>query len=300
MQDKISVQIQAVIYHNDKSSLLKSVEHLANAVRQERKLTGRLDRVIMKYGDASDSPVLSEEDVAQMQRLCADWIAFEYVPFGFNSGFGRGQNLLSEDCACDLMLVMNPDVIVTPRFFVEMLDPFENERVGLVEARQTPIEHHKEYNKETFETEWAAMACVMVRTNIWKELDGIDSDTFFMYCEDVDFSWRLRLLGYTIFYQAKAPVYHAKRIGADGSWQPTRAERYYSAESALLMAHKWSNRKREKQILKAFLNGDEMYRKIAQSFIQRKEEGRLPKPLDPHHKVARFMNGDYGPSRFML
>ncbi|MGA7673294.1 MAG: glycosyltransferase family 2 protein [Nitrolancea sp.] len=41
------------------------------------------------------------------------------------------------------------------------------------------------------------------------EMDGdvLDRD-FFMYCEDVDLSWRLRLLGYSIVYAPEAVVYH--------------------------------------------------------------------------------------------
>lgn len=46
-------------------------------------------------------------------------------------------------------------------------------------------------------------------------LDGevLDS-TLFMYCEDVDLSWRLRLRGYQIYYAPKARVYH--RLSATG------------------------------------------------------------------------------------
>ncbi len=47
------------------------------------------------------------------------------------------------------------------------------------------------------------------------EIDGtvLDPD-FFMYCEDVDLSWRLRLLGHRILYVPSAIVYH--RLSATG------------------------------------------------------------------------------------
>jgi len=41
----------------------------------------------------------------------------------------------------------------------------------------------------------------------------LDPD-FFMYCEDVDLSWRLRLLGYRIIFAPDAVVYH--RLSATG------------------------------------------------------------------------------------
>lgn len=295
---KASIQIQAVIYQNEIPSLMKAIESLCNAVRHASE---QLDTVRMVYGDASESPVLGEKELRAIHALCDGVIAFEYRVFGFNSGFGKGQNLLGAECSCDYMLVMNPDVIVTPRFFAEMLAPMVDSQVGMIEARQTPIEHHKQYDVETFETEWAAMACVLVRTSLWKQLEGIDADTFFMYCEDVDFSWRLRLAGYKIIYQPLAPVFHAKRLDPNGAWAPGKAEVYYSAQSALLMAHKWSNPKREKEILDAFIESpEEIYREIAADFIKRRDDGTLPTPIDPGHKVARFLNGDYSESRFVL
>jgi GT2 family glycosyltransferase len=46
-------------------------------------------------------------------------------------------------------------------------------------------------------------------------IDGAVLDpAFFMYCEDVDLSWRLRLLGYAIIYVPDAVVYH--RLSATG------------------------------------------------------------------------------------
>ena len=46
-------------------------------------------------------------------------------------------------------------------------------------------------------------------------VDGAVLDPrFFMYCEDVDLSWRLRLRGYAIVYAPEALVYH--RLSATG------------------------------------------------------------------------------------
>jgi len=194
---------------------------------------------------------------------------------------------------------MNPDIIVNPRFFIEIMKPFCDDSVGIVEARQTPIEHHKAYDFETFETEWAAMACVMIPTDIWNLVGGIDSDTFFMYCEDVDFSWRVRLHGYKVIYQPMAPVYHAKRISASAEWKPTKTEVYCSAESALLMAYKWSNTQRVEELLNYFRNGEDYHREIVESFEKKKAENKLPTPIDPEHKVACFTDGYYAKNRFV-
>ena len=293
-----TIQIQAVIYNNEKDSLIKAIEHIHNALRVEKQKTNNISHVKFIYGDASASPIFSQTDIIALNKQYGDLLEIEYRFFNFNSGFGKGQNLLGESCTADYMLVMNPDIIVNPRFFIEMMKPFSDEKVGIVEARQTPIEHHKAYDFETFETEWAAMACVMIPTKVWNQLNGIDSDTFFMYCEDVDFSWRARLNGYKVIYQPLAPVYHAKRISNNAEWKPTKTEVYCSAESALLMAYKWSNEQRVQELLNYFRNGEDFHREIVAGFETKKRENRLPTPLDPNHEVATFTDGYYAKNRF--
>lgn len=296
MNNKVSIQIQAVIYHNQKKNLLKTIENIHNALRTVTDTVGRVEFV---YGDASKTPTFSTDEVTEITRRFSDRLQFRYVFFNENTGFGKGQNLLGKDCTADYILIMNPDIIVTPTFFAEMLSPFSDAAVGMTEARQTPVEHHKAYDFETLETGWASLACAMVRTELWNQLKGIDSDSFFMYCEDVDFSWRLRLLGYKIIYCPKAPVYHAKRLSPSGKWQPSHSEVYYSAESHLMMAHKWSHPKRKRELLKQYQTGDAMYREIAEKFLEREKSGSLPTPIDPQHKVAYFKDGFYTDNRFI-
>lgn len=296
MKNKVSIQMQAVIYHNRKENLIKTLENMHNALCAAHDLVGRADFV---FGDASSTPVLTEADVAELNGRFGDRICLRYTFFNENTGFGKGQNLLGADCHTDYILIMNPDIIVPPTFFKEMLAPFSDPAVGMTEARQTPIEHHKAYDLQTMETGWASLACALVPTSLWNRLRGIDSDSFFMYCEDVDFSWRIRLLGYKIIYCPKAPVYHAKRISAHGHWQPTRSEVYYSAESGLMMAHKWSRPKLKKQLLQRYLAGDDMHREIAEKFMEKERKGLLPTPIDPKHTVSYFKDGFYTDNRFI-
>ncbi len=297
-----TIQAQSVIYNNEIQSLLTAIDNMANAVRVEREQVGYIGRVSLCYGDASEKPVLTGEQVHAIQERFKDELDFHYQFFGFNSGSAKGQNLLGLEANTDYILIMNPDIIVSPRFFMEMLYPFENHKVGIVEARQTPIEHHKQYNPVTMETEWATGACAMVPTSVFKQIHGYDSDTFFMYCDDVDFSWRVRLLGYQIFYQPLAPVYHAKRLNFNAGWKPTAAEEYYSAEAAILMAHKWSYPGRVQELLRAYSeSSNQNHKKAAEHYRQLEREGKLPIPIDPEHKVGRFVDGGYyAENRFTL
>lgn len=298
--EKMGLQIQSVIYGNEKKNLERTLEYLANAVRVEREKSGTLGCVRMVYGDGTPEPVFSPNEILALQEKYREYFKLDYKVFGFNSGSAKGHNILAEDCTAEYMLIMNPDVIMAPRCLIELMYPFHDEEVGMVEARQSPVEHPKEYDVETKETQWATTACAVFRTEIFRQINGFDSDSFFLYCDDVDFSWRLRLAGYKIIYNPLALVYHAKRLDSKGQWEPTKAEVYYSAEAALMMAHKWSNPKQVDQILRNYMNSTRMYKEIAEKFLQKRKTGALPKPLDPEHKVSKFVEWHYGDYRFII
>ena len=50
-------------------------------------------------------------------------------------------------------------------------------------------------------------SALIITRNLYKRLGGFD-DRMFTLHEDIDFSWRVRLLGYKIFYTKKSFVYH--------------------------------------------------------------------------------------------
>ena len=189
----VSLQIQSVIYHNEKESLMRALSSVANAIRVNREMTGELGEVTLCYGDASAQAVFSASEISEITERFAPYFAFRYVFFDENTGSAKGHNRLGELCESEYMMIMNPDVLLCPRFFGNMLGMFADsaKNAGMVEARQTPVEHPKEYDRETLETDWATTACAIFSTEIFRQLRGFDCDTFFLYCDDVDFSWRV-------------------------------------------------------------------------------------------------------------
>lgn len=54
---------------------------------------------------------------------------------------------------------------------------------------------------------WVSGACMMVRSQVWKELGGLD-DRFFAHMEEIDFCWRARLKGWSVWNVPQSVVYH--------------------------------------------------------------------------------------------
>lgn len=54
---------------------------------------------------------------------------------------------------------------------------------------------------------WASGSCMMVKSEIFNLLNGLDDD-FFAHMEEIDFCWRVQTLGYKIKVVPESTVYH--------------------------------------------------------------------------------------------
>ena len=131
------------------------------------------------------------------------------ISCGDNVGFGAAQNDIIRRGRAPLVLIINPDCVVhqnTISRLVAMAN-VETEEFAVFEPRQFPYEHPKHYDPVSWETNWNSHACVLVKRAIFELMNGYD-ETFFLYCEDVEFSYRLRDAGYRLKYCPHATVEH--------------------------------------------------------------------------------------------
>ena len=296
--DMLTIQVQSVVNQNEIESLKRTVMAVANAGRVLKEIDRNECRITFIYGDRSIKRVMSEQDEKKLRERVKPYIDFQYYVFEERVGLAQGHNLLLKHGQAEYVLIVSPGSMVAPHFFREALKAFENPQVGMVEARKTPFEHPKVYDERTLETSCATTTCTMIRRSAFEELNGFDHESFFSSFADVDLSWRLRLAEYKILYQPFAPVYCIESLCAEEKQRQTEAEAYYSAEAALMLAHKWSNTDRVKTLLREYEKGSEQQRQAVSAFIRKKEESRLPVPIDPEHRIARFFGDDYSEQRF--
>jgi hypothetical protein len=293
-----SLQIQVVLFHPAPAELFRVVRGAAAASRTARR-AGVLSSVVLALGDCSPAPLDDEVLEAARQLVSGHVDQLSYVHFGQNLGSAAGQNALFEGCASDLVFVTNPDCYFAPDAFAPLVQCLGDPTVGIAEARQLPLEHPKRYDIATGETSWASGACIMLRSTTFRELEGFDADTFFLYCDDVDLSWRTRLAGYRVLHVPRARVFHDKRLSLDSRPEASTAEVYYSAEAALLMAWKYSRPDLVEQWSQDLLaTGEPAHARAVTAFTVRRESGALPAPLDPGGTVATFVGREYSKSQF--
>jgi len=294
----LSIRIQSVLYQTPLASISRALEFFDNAARVAGE-AGIANQVMVAYGDCSPDRIIDSSMLHSLRHRFSNLASIDCTFFDDNLGSARGHNRLLAEAASDLVVIANPDVLAAPNLLIELVGAWARPRAGFVEARQLPIEHPKYYHPQTGETSWASTACAMGSTELFKQLNGFDADTFFLYCDDVDFSWRVRLAGLQVVHQPSAVVFHDKRLTSEGGWIAGAAERYYSAEAGLLLPYKYSRPDLTDKYLEIFdASEDEHLVKAAGAFRLRAETGRLPTPLDPDHTVAEFVDGGYARTRY--
>jgi GT2 family glycosyltransferase len=296
----LSIGVQSILFNNELRSIDRAVGSLARAAELAIR-GGACKRVTLQYGDSSLSPCLNEQHLESLREQYSDVLTITYDFFEGNLGSARGHNRLADANQADILLVQNPDVVVSPRLLEIMLGEFVVSGVGMVEAKQLPIEHPKDYDVQTGETSWATTACAMIPMPLFRQLGGFDASTFFLYCDDVDFSWQVRLAGFRVIFQPAAVAFHDKRLSVEGAWIVSNAERYFSAEAALLLSYKWSREDVTERCLREFKRaGADHLIQAANEYERRRAEGRLPAQLDRQHRIGQFVDGMYAKHRFPL
>jgi GT2 family glycosyltransferase len=168
-----------------------------------------------------------------------------------NNGFARGVNLLARQGTGEFMFMLNPDTQLEDGCLERLARRAQDDpAIGMCEARQQPREHPKVYDPETGETTWCTGAAVLVRRRAFEDLGGFDERIFFMYCEDVDLSWKLWLSGWKCIYVPGAIVRHFTQDIVPGKIRTV--ENYFSFRNSLFLFYRfgcWN----EKRVLGSFL-----------------------------------------------
>ena len=161
------------------------------------------------------------------------------LPSVGNVGFGAGHNVLMQAAfaeGADIYVAVNPDGALHPDA-IEALVCTVQAHCGraLVEAQQFPMEHPKTYDPVTLDTPWVSGACMAIPRQAFDELGGFD-EAFFMYCEDVDLSWRARACGFVLKTCPRALFLHT--VTNRESDDRTRGMYF---RSGVILARKWGS-----------------------------------------------------------
>lgn len=192
----------SVVTHNSALHVEKLVASLAGQTVDTRRL-----HIAFIDNASTDGTVQSLSQLEGQHR--GAFGSFEVFRNPRNEGFAKAQNRALAHAGAPYALVLNPDTELYPDSLETLLEAAATDcdRVAAWEARQLPYEHPKTYDPVTMAPPWCSAAALLIRRTAFEEAGGFD-DRFFLYCEDVDLSWRLLSKGWQLRYVPAARVRH--------------------------------------------------------------------------------------------
>jgi len=81
---------------------------------------------------------------------------------------------------------------------------------------------------------WATGACMFIRTELFHKLGGFDED-FFAHMEEIDLCWKLKRMGFKVYYVGQSTVYH---VGGATLAQGSSRKVYYNFRNGMFLVLK--------------------------------------------------------------
>ena len=224
-----------------------SYEHTANCIASLQKVTpANFDVIVVDNGSKDGSGLALQQKFTQIK----------YIQAPTNLGFAGGNNKGFEYAIAygyQYALMLNNDTFVEPNFLallVSYLDShptvgaiqpkifFNNNRQKIWNGGSYFLSwlgwtYSKNYMRSAgpaqnkfAEVDWITGCALLVRTSIVQKIGALN-DNFFIYYEDVDFSFRIRQAGYKLMFHPQSVIYHiagmankAKVKGKEGYANP--------------------------------------------------------------------------------
>lgn len=194
-----------------------------------------------------------------------------------NIGFAAGHNQGIKECRGDYVFCLNQDVILEKDFIEKIVERMEkDEKIGAIQGRLYKINDTNNPKKEIIDTTGLLIfknRRVINRAQGEKEsgqhgeseeVFGADGaapvyrrktledvkieneyfdESFFCYKEDIDLSWRMRILGWKIVYEPKAIGYHFRGAGETATTKTAEIIKQRKKISSFAKFHSFKNQR---------------------------------------------------------
>ncbi|MGZ8693850.1 MAG: glycosyltransferase family 2 protein [Gaiellaceae bacterium] len=187
-------------------------------------LAGEADEVIV----VNTGPPAPEIDAAAASA--------RVVEAGANLGYAGGGNLGARDATGDVLVFLNPDTVARPGAVAALAARAAEPDVGIAMARLLLLDRPDTLNSggnvlhvsgmawaggygepaesvtEVRDVAYPSGAAMAIRRELFGELGGF-ADELFMYQEDLELAWRVRLRGLRVVVEPAADVLHEYEFG---------------------------------------------------------------------------------------
>ena len=204
----------------------------------------------------------SNEETAAITAVCEE-NGWTLLASPTNLGFGGGMNAgvaRARELGCSTFLLINPDATIDEQALARLVDGSSAEPMTVFSPRVVRPDGSRWFDGGTVLVEygrtstavgsdssaargWLSGACLLVTSKLWDLVGGFD-DTYFLYWEDVDLSWRCAAAGARLEVRWEVEAIHHVGGTQQGSGKST-AYVYYNCRNRLLFAARHLSRRQQ-------------------------------------------------------
>ena len=173
----------------------------------------------------------NESNIEKINKIKSDFSKAEVIESKENLGFASANNIgikYAIKNKIEYLMLLNNDTEVNKKFLAPLLNSFKNDNLlGAVQPLIMnynnrakvwnaggylnnffgfPYTNNKIKNKN-LQIDWITGCCIVLKTKVIKKAGLIDED-FFAYYEDVDWSLRIKKLGYKLGVVESSVIFH--------------------------------------------------------------------------------------------
>lgn len=196
-----------------------------------------LDSILRSDANSSEIIVVDNASLDNCsERLEPLYPEVRFVRSEANLGSAGGWNLGADQASGEILVFLNDDVVTPDRWLLRLIRPLEDPHVGCV----CPLVLFKDDpsvvnsiggicdifgfgqnqgigdsaagvdSRDGAGAFYAVGTALATRRTVLRRTGGFDQ-SFFMYAEDLDWSWRLRLYGFSVALEPQSRIYHKWR-----------------------------------------------------------------------------------------
>ena len=206
-----------VLNHNGREFLSDCLESL-----RQTDYPGDMELILVDNGSVDGSQAFVEKQFPGVKLICLET----------NRGFAAGNNAGCAEAAHEIVAFVNSDVRVDPGWLKALAAPLAENSAGCTAGKilnwdgtrldfgrgivtfdghafqldaGKPVKDDRYHEEE--DIFFACGGCMAVRKELFVKSGGFDQD-YFAYFEDVDFGWRLWVLGETVRFIPASRIFH--------------------------------------------------------------------------------------------
>lgn len=173
----------------------------------------------------------NESNFEKINKIKSDFNKVEVIESKENLGFASANNLgikYAIKNKFEYVMLLNNDTEVNKKFLAPLLNSFQNDNsLGAVQPLIMNYNNrvkvwnaggylnnffgfpytNKKLNNKNRQIDWITGCCIVLKTKVIKKVGLIDED-FFAYYEDVDWSLRIKKLGYKLGVVESSVIFH--------------------------------------------------------------------------------------------